>query len=111
MFGVREFWTRERIVTHVVQSSAKCRSFYRLCSCRMTGGKLKELEDEALTATKDLSATGRRRTHAALPVVRVPGPLVGQAEEQGIDFYTLHLKEGRNHSVAEGDWPTSLHYR
>ena len=68
------------------------------------------LEAEALAAKKDLSATGRRRTHASLPTVRIGGPLLARAEEGDIDFYILLHKRGRDHRVPLGTWPDSPNY-
>ena len=103
---MREFWIRERLVTNVSRSSPKCRVVFRLYSCRMSDEDLASLEAEALAATKDLSASGRRRTHAALPTVRVAGPLLARAEEEG----TLLKKRGRVHRYPEGRWPESPNY-
>ena len=54
--------------------------------CRMSPEALVEVEAKALAETKALAASGRRRTHAAMLVFRVKGPLLAEAAAHDIDF-------------------------
>ena len=106
----QQYWTRERLVTHITRSSSRCLSVYRLLNHRMSVEALEATEAEALVQTKDLLATGRHRAHAALPVVRLCGPLVEAAHEAGINFYPLLKKPPRHAPAVSGEWPSSSFY-
>lgn len=98
-----EFWSRERLVIHITSSSPKCRSLYRSVMCRMSPEALERVEAKALVDTKALAASGRRRTHAAMPVFRVRGPLLAVAADFGISFYTGLKKVRRGVAVTPDD--------
>ena len=53
---------------------------------RLPDPVLAELEADALKETKALAASGKRRTAAKLPVFRLRGPFVPEAELCGISF-------------------------
>ena len=76
----------------------------------MSDEALVGVEAEALVQTKDLLASGRHRAHAALPVVRLCGPLVGAALDADINFYSLLKKPPRHAPAVNEDWPASEHY-
>ena len=68
------------------------------------------IEAEALSHTKDLIATGRHRAHAALPVVRIFGPLCEDAINSGIHFISLLKKLSRYAPAVTELWPSSDFY-
>ena len=76
----------------------------------MSEEALEATEAEALVQTKDFLATGRHRAHAALPVVRLSGPLVEAAQEAGIIFYSLLKKPPRHAPAVSEEWPLSDFY-
>ena len=96
----REFWTRERVITHITKSSRKCLSFYRECMPRLDDEALAALESKALEHTRDLQKSGYRRAFAQMPVVRVLGPRTQVAEEHGIS----HLYK---RAPPQNTWPSS----
>ena len=76
----------------------------------MSDESLERAEAAALVQTKDLLATGRHRAHAALPVYRLSGPLVGAAVDAGINVYTLLKKLPLRAPAVNEDWPASDFY-
>ena len=61
---------------------------------RLPQDKLVVLEAGALKETKARAACGRRRTSALMPVFRVRGPLLVEAEHCGISLDTGLRKSG-----------------
>ena len=110
MACLQEYWTRERLVTHITKSSPRCLSIYRLYSIRTSNDDLAIAEANALQCTKDLLATVTHRAHAALPVTRLLGPLLDVACAGGIDFLTLLKKPNPCATVMGGEWTLSEHY-
>ena len=79
-----DFHTRERVITHVTASSPRCRDVYLLVRPEVEPDKIVQLEVEAYQNTIKLLRSGRRRTFADIPPVRVDGPLLQCAAEAGI---------------------------
>ena len=110
MACLQEYWTRERLVTHVTKSSRRCRTVYRLFNNRMSDEALENAEEVARVHTKDLLASGSHRAHAALPVYRLSGPLVEAAVDLGINFYSLFKKPPQRAPAVFELWPASDFY-
>ena len=98
----RDFFQRERVCTHIISSSSKCREFYRLHGSKVCTDKLVKLEDEAYERTKSLMKKGRRRAYAAKPPERVYGPLRAEAVRLGVRHDTL-LKVPPKKRKGEGE--------
>ena len=84
---MRDFHTRERIVTHVTASSKRCNAYY--CSdewCdELSADVVAQLEKSAYENTVKLKAQGRRRTYANNePPKRLYGPLTAGAHSLGV---------------------------
>ena len=110
MACLQEYWSRERLVTHITRSSRRCCLVYRSYNYRMSDEELALTEAAALVQTKDLQASGRHRAHAALPVVRLCGPLLEAAVQAGINFFTLLKKPPRFAPAVNENWPASPFY-
>ena len=86
-----DFHSRSRILTHVIQSSARCRAFYSQVATRAPDEVTDKLDSKALELTRSLKRAGRRRAYANTPPERLCGPLTPQAHRLGVS-HSLLLK-------------------
>ena len=81
---MQEFWTRNRLFTHLAFSSARCRAFYLNNAFDIGDDCLTRLEQDAEALTLALRKKGRRRTFADRPPDKIFGPIAPEAVEVGI---------------------------
>ena len=87
------FHTRERLVRHIINSSPKCKSFYRDITENAPPEIIELEEEEASRNSAQLKREGFRSTKSKLPPIRAFGPLHPIAELKGISHNGL-LKGG-----------------
>ena len=81
---MREFWTRNRVFTHLAASSARCRAYYFSYAFDIGGERYRELEERAEAQTVSLRKKGRRRTFSERPPEHIFGPTTPEATALGI---------------------------
>eukprot|EP00973_Karenia_brevis_P018294 2511344-Karenia_brevis.AAC.1 len=77
---LQHFHTRERLVCHLAEKSARCRQIYYMCVSPMSDDQFKALEDEGRSVVAKLQRSGWKRHKAEDPVLRAEGPLRLQCE-------------------------------
>ncbi len=81
---MQEFWTRNRLFTHLASSSARCRAYYLTHAFDIGDERCNVLEHEAEQLTLKLRKSGRRRTFAERPPEVLFGPITGEAVALGV---------------------------
>ena len=72
---MKDFYSRARLVTHLIQSAPKCKRYYEGTQDPIGGGVYDALEDAEIESTRALLRGGHRRTYAVHRPDRVQGPL------------------------------------
>ena len=80
------FHTRERVLTHVMQSSERCRAFYLAFTDHMGEEEYLGVEATSLDDVRFLMNTGHRRSYAPFPPVRLSGPYREEACRLGVSW-------------------------
>lgn len=70
------FHTRERVLTHLMASSERCKTFYLALTVPLEDEEYERLEAISLEDVRYLSKAGHHRSYAPFPPVRLRGPLV-----------------------------------
>ena len=93
---LQEFHIRNRLFTHLPNSSKRCRTFYSQYAFRLDDAELQAIEELAEKKTLQLRARGFRRTSAlGRPPFRLRGPLLALAVDLGISH--SHLLKCKPH--------------
>lgn len=89
---MKEYYTRERLVRHIISTSPRCRQFYYREAEPLPDDLFDALEARAYDDTVKLIKAGYRGTKSFAPPIRVFGPLHITAHRLGIDHRLLLQK-------------------
>ena len=73
---LRQFHERNRLIQHLERASPRCRQEVLARLPKLCPEIVQRLDQEAAAHVRRLAAEGRSRVHAALPCVRLNGPLL-----------------------------------
>ena len=71
-----EFHDRERLIAHLEDKSPTCRAAILMRFPLLDPQAVRELDAGAAARVRELAKQGKRRVHASLPCVRLPGPVL-----------------------------------
>jgi len=99
-----QYYTRNRLLTHVMHSSPKCNRYYTDHVDPVTAQEFEKLEKDTYDDTIALRNKGHRRTYAGNRTpVRLQGPLRAEAEDCGVDHATgLKCPKGTRAGIRVG---------
>ena len=105
---MQKYHTRERLIRHLMATSSRCALTYFQDVQPLSPDRVRLLEEQSAKITKQLASQGKRREHTSLPIIRLEGPLVSKAFDNGISFYSLLKKPRKTHKRLErGTMPSS----
>ena len=86
---LQDFHTRERVLNHLAEKSERCRAMVLATQPELAPEVVQALDQTEAIRLRAARRAGWRRSHAAVPAVRVAGPLTAVAYGIGLSHQSL----------------------